>query len=64
MAPLSVAVPVLVQERLGVFGSMARSSDLTKGSRWALFGLFLVMIVAVIAIELALSTATALFGDG
>ncbi|TIP97719.1 MAG: hypothetical protein E5X61_40330, partial [Mesorhizobium sp.] len=60
----SVAVPVLVQERLGVFGSMARSSDLTKGSRWALFGLFLVMIVAVIAIELALGTATALFGDG
>ncbi|RWO58779.1 hypothetical protein [Mesorhizobium sp.] len=27
----SVAVPALVQERLGVFGSMARSHDLTKG---------------------------------
>ncbi|RWK80373.1 MAG: hypothetical protein EOR45_32225, partial [Mesorhizobium sp.] len=58
----SVAVPALVQERLGVFGSMARSRDLTKGSRWALFGLFVILIVAAIAIELALGTATDLFG--
>ncbi|RUV75343.1 MAG: hypothetical protein EOR30_21475 [Mesorhizobium sp.] len=60
----SVAVPALVQERLGVFGSMARSRDLTKGSRWALFGLFVILIIIVIAIQLALGTATALFGWG
>jgi uncharacterized membrane protein len=60
----SVAVPALVQERLGVFGSMARSRDLTKGSRWALFGLFVILLVASIAIELALGTASALFGGG
>ncbi|RWH79235.1 MAG: hypothetical protein EOQ86_15210 [Mesorhizobium sp.] len=60
----SVAVPALVQERLGVFGSMARSRDLTKGSRWALFGLFIILIIIAIAIELALGTATDLFGGG
>ncbi|WP_287173194.1 hypothetical protein [Mesorhizobium sp.] len=53
-----------MQERLGVFGSMARSRDLTKGSRWALFGLFVILIVTAIAIELALGTATELFGGG
>ncbi|WP_292261906.1 hypothetical protein [Mesorhizobium sp.] len=39
----SVAIPVLIQERLGVFGSMSRSRALTKGSRWALFGLFVIL---------------------
>ena len=57
-----VAVPVLVQERLGVFGSMARSKQLAEGSRWALFALFLIMLVAAVAIELALETAVEPFG--
>ncbi len=38
----SVSVPALVEERRGVLASMARSRALTKGSRWRLFGLFLV----------------------
>jgi len=46
-----VAVPVLVQERQGVFGSMGRSAALTKGSRWALLGLFVILIVAAIIIQ-------------
>jgi hypothetical protein len=58
----SVAVPVLVQERLGVFGSMSRSRVLTKGSRWALFGLFLILILVGMAIQLVLGTVIALFG--
>lgn len=48
----SVAIPVLVQERLGVFGSMARSRALTKGSRWSLFGLFIVLIIALWVIQM------------
>jgi hypothetical protein len=40
-----VAVPVLIQERLNILDSMARSRDLTKGSRWALLGLWLILIV-------------------
>ncbi|MDW6023989.1 hypothetical protein SAZ10_19775 [Mesorhizobium sp. BAC0120] len=47
----SLAVPVLVQERQGVLGSMGRSSALTKGSRWALFGLFLILVIAAIIIQ-------------
>ncbi|WP_208646394.1 hypothetical protein [Mesorhizobium waimense] len=39
-----------------MFASMARSSNLTKGSRWALFGLWTITIVAVYAIELALAS--------
>lgn len=47
----SVAVPILVHERLGVFGSMSRSRRLTKGSRWSLFGLYIILIIAVWVIQ-------------
>lgn len=39
-----VAVPVLVEERAGVLGSMSRSAELTQGSRWRIFGLLLIFI--------------------
>jgi hypothetical protein len=39
-----VAVPVLVEERAGVFGSMSRSADLTSGSRWRIFALLLIFL--------------------
>lgn len=41
----AVALPVCVVERLGVFASMQRSAELTKGYRWRVFGLFLVKLV-------------------
>jgi hypothetical protein len=41
----SVAVPTLVEERRGILESMGRSRALTKGSRWRLFGLFLVAVI-------------------
>ncbi|WP_027051426.1 hypothetical protein [Mesorhizobium erdmanii] len=47
----SVAIPVLIQERLGVFGSMSRSRALTKGSRWSLFGLFVILIILAMIIQ-------------
>ncbi|WP_245455478.1 MULTISPECIES: hypothetical protein [unclassified Mesorhizobium] len=46
-----MAVPVLIQERLGVFGSMSRSRVLTKGSRWALFGLFVILFIIAMVIQ-------------
>ncbi|MEO5756388.1 MAG: hypothetical protein ABIQ51_05975 [Mesorhizobium sp.] len=57
-----VAVPVLIQERLGVLGSMSRSRVLTKGNRWPLFGLFVVLFLAVMAIQMVLGTITLLLG--
>ena len=42
-AMLWVAVPVAVVERPGVIGSLARSAVLTKGNRWAVFGIMLLI---------------------
>jgi hypothetical protein len=42
---LIVSVPVLVEES-GVFHSMRRSRELTKGSRWRIFLLLLLLVVA------------------
>jgi hypothetical protein len=38
-----VATPACVVERLGPFDSMARSSQLTRGHRWKIFGLLIVL---------------------
>jgi hypothetical protein len=50
---ISVAVPVAVQERPGVFASISRSRALTKGSGWRIFGLFLIMGIAAIGLQMA-----------
>jgi hypothetical protein len=60
----SVAVPALVEERRGVLGSMGRSRALTKGSRWRLFGLFLVAgIILFIPPSIVSFMATRLQGN-
>jgi len=41
----AVAVPALVVERQGVFASFSRSNELTKGARWRIFGLSLLLLV-------------------
>jgi uncharacterized membrane protein len=38
-----VAVPVLVEERAGIMGSLSRSSELTDGFRWHVFGLVVIL---------------------
>ncbi|MER9144390.1 hypothetical protein NKH92_17050 [Mesorhizobium sp. M0871] len=48
---ISVAVPVAVQERPGVFASISRSRALTKGSRWRIFALFLVLGIVAIGLQ-------------
>jgi len=40
-----VATPVCVVEQLGPWASMRRSRELTKGHRWKIFGLFVLMIL-------------------
>jgi hypothetical protein len=52
---ISVAVPVVVQERAGVFGAISRSRILTKGSRWSIFGLFLIIGLAAMLIQMVFS---------
>jgi MFS family permease len=41
-----VTVPSAVMEKTGVFGAFTRSSDLTRGHRWSIFGLVLVLIIS------------------
>ena len=52
----SVAVPALVEERVGIFGALKRSNALTRGSRWRIFALGIILIV-VISIPSFLSAA-------
>lgn len=57
-----VAVPALVADRTGVLGAFSRSADLTRGSRWRIFGLLvIVFVIAMIigAVVGALSVAAA-----
>jgi len=49
-----VATPAYVMERPGVFGSLGRSRNLTRGHRWPIFGLVIVYIVAYSVISAVL----------
>ncbi|HML15136.1 MAG TPA: hypothetical protein VK456_17650 [Xanthobacteraceae bacterium] len=61
-----VATPACIVERRGVFDSMARSSALTKGHRWPIFGVMLLLgigggvMAAVIKAVLVLSGSAGL----
>jgi len=54
----SVAVPALVEERPGIFGAFARSRELTRGARWKIFGILLILLV----VYWLVSGAVGLFG--
>ncbi|HEY6663112.1 MAG TPA: YciC family protein [Sphingomicrobium sp.] len=65
----AVAVPTLVIERRGVFGSLGRSSELTKGAKWKILGIVLIvwvtywlvsLIVGVVGLSAYGPTATGL----
>jgi len=64
LAMMYVALPVCVVERTGATASINRSSALTKGHRWKVFGIFLVatggggILVLVIETLAALSNPT------
>jgi hypothetical protein len=57
----SVAAPVAVAERTGVFGAFARSADLTRGHRGAIFALAIIAIVIGLIFQ---GIATALVAVG
>ncbi len=60
------AIPAVVTERPGVIGAFSRSLELTKGSRWRIFGLmlavFAIMIVVSIVIWIPLGLLSSLVG--
>ncbi len=48
----AVVVPITVEERTGIFGAFGRAQDLTRGARWKIFGLFLLLILIGMGIGL------------
>ncbi|CAM5765915.1 hypothetical protein LMIY3S_01643 [Labrys miyagiensis] len=61
---LYVVIPVCVVEGRGVFESMGRSGELTRGYRWQILGLFLiVMIGSWLGSELVVALLKAFGGD-
>lgn len=54
---LYVAVPVCVIERPGVTESLSRSAQLTKGYRWQIWGLMVLVSVAGILVQFPLALA-------
>ncbi|HEX6741351.1 MAG TPA: hypothetical protein VF079_06100 [Sphingomicrobium sp.] len=52
----SVAVPVLVTERRGVFDSLGRSSELAKGAKGRILGIFIVVFIAYAIVGTILNT--------
>ncbi|MEG3125348.1 glycerophosphoryl diester phosphodiesterase membrane domain-containing protein [Sphingomonas sp. GB1N7] len=48
----SVTLPAIVAERTGIFGAFSRSRALTKGARWKIFGILLLMFVIYILVTI------------
>jgi hypothetical protein len=59
----SVAVPALVAEESGVFAAFGRSRFLTKGARWKVFGLNLLMLVLAWLLSALLGLAMIMSGS-
>lgn len=62
-----VAVPSLVAERTGVFGAFSRSAELTRGNRWRIFALLVVVWVIAVVISMivgAIATGAAFATGG
>jgi hypothetical protein len=51
---LWVVVPVAVNEGLGPIGSLSRSAELTKGYRWQIFGILVIIIIISAVVSLIL----------
>src|SRR5262245_5594048 len=57
-----VATPACVVERLGPMRSLGRSSELTKGHRWKIFGLMLVLLLISMVVTPVIEFAFAAIG--
>lgn len=52
MAMFWVAIPVAVVERSGIGAAFSRSRELTSGHRWSIFGLFVVIAVIAVVVQI------------
>jgi hypothetical protein len=61
---LFVATPVCVVEQLGPFSSMDRSAQLSKGHRWKIFGLLLLMALPFVIVEVLVAAMAEIVDAG
>ncbi|HEY7689007.1 MAG TPA: glycerophosphoryl diester phosphodiesterase membrane domain-containing protein, partial [Dongiaceae bacterium] len=59
---LIVTFPIIAVERPGVFAAFRRSWDLTRGNFWRIFGIGLVLVVALYAVSIPVSILTMILG--
>jgi hypothetical protein len=59
----SVVAPVTVVERPGVFAAFARSRELVRGNGWAVFGVIVLLGLAVVVVSVAAGLAAASLGS-
>ncbi len=62
LAIWAVAAPVVVVERPGVFAALSRSGALTKGNRWQVFGVIVVIFAVVVVVGIVFGAISAI-GD-
>lgn len=60
----SVAAPVVVLERPGVFAALARSRELVRGNGWQVFGVILVLYILVGAVSIIVEGIADSAGSG
>jgi hypothetical protein len=58
-----VATPACVVEQLGPFASMGRSRALTKGHRWKIFGMLLLVLIAAGVVSAVIGAVLGLTGS-
>ena len=58
----AVVAPVTVLERPGIFAAFGRSRELVRGNGWSVFGVLVVVFVAVVAISIVAGLASKSLG--
>jgi hypothetical protein len=58
-----VSMPACIAEEAGVFESMSRSGALTKGYRWQVFGLFILIFLGGVVLGIIVGAVFALTGS-
>ena len=53
-----VAVPSLVADRTGVFGAFSRAAELTRGNRWRIFGLGVLVWILLLVMQMIFNAVT------
>jgi hypothetical protein len=57
-----VAAPSVVADRTGILGAFGRSAELTRGHRWSIFGLFVLLFVILLVLGTVFNALTGVSG--